>query len=167
MNDWHDSLPASIQALLEVREDELGDYSAAVRQQTVLSRLAYKRAVEAASSEHLTAAEVVEMDGEPPMPRAILSSRDVDNRFEVAIRANKALVDMKTTRLDAQERFEEKAKDKKQPKPLNLNFVRGETSPTLLIQRLLILGRKDDAKQTAKDHNLEWSQFETEVVEYD
>jgi len=162
---WEDTLPASIQALLDVRDSELGDFAEAVRSQTVLSRLAYKRALEAAAVETYTGGEIVEMGDstEPPGSAPILKDRDITARIDVALKANKSLVDIKQARLDAMEKFKEKASDK--PKPASITFHRAETSPSILVRRLLILGRKDEAKQVAKDNRLDWAEFEKATQE--
>ncbi len=157
---WEDTLPESIQALLEVRDNELGDFAESVRSQTVLARLAYKRALEGAATEAYSAGEVVEMGDttEPPASAPVMRDRDITERINTAVKANKALVEIKKARLEAIEQFQEKASDK--PKPAAITFHRVETSPSILIRRLLILGRKEEAQQVAKDNGLAWSQFE-------
>lgn len=171
MARWEDTLPASIQMLLEVKDEELGDYAESIRKQTIISRLAYKRAVEGVALGEYQAQEIVEMGNstEPPDNAPVLRDRDITSRLELATKANKALVDIKTARLDALEKFKEKASD--QPKPANITFHRTETSPSLLIKRLLILGRTAEAMAVAKDNGLDWAPFAAQVqaesVEYD
>jgi hypothetical protein len=160
MARWEDTLPASIQLLLDVKDEELGDYAETIRKQTIISRLAYKRAVEGVALGEYNTQEIVEMGDstEPPDNAQVLKDRDITARLELATKANKALVDIKTARLDAIEKFKDKASDT--PKPANITFHRTETSPSLLVRRLLILGRTAEARTVAKDNGLDWAQFE-------
>jgi len=157
---WESNLPAAIQLLLDVKDEELGDFAETIRSQTVISRLAYKRAVEAVAQSEYTSAEIVEMGDTTDGPSNVstLRDRDITSRLEMATKANKALIDVKAARLEALEKFKEKALD--QPKPANIVFHRTETSPSLLVRRLLILGRTEEAKTVARDNKLDWAQFE-------
>lgn len=162
---FEDTLPAAIRQMLAVDGSELGDYSDVLRNQTILARLAMRRALKAAAMEEYSQEEVVEMGDavEPPNPEDVskITERAVNARMELADRANRTLTDIKTKRLEAIEKFQDKAADK--PKPANITFQRVETSPRHLILRYLRLNRVDDAKLVAKDHNIPWTEFEHKV----
>lgn len=156
---FEDSLPASIQELMDIEDSELGDFSEALRAQTLLARLATRRALKAAAAEEYSKAEVVEMGDKTEVPDVeVITEKGVNKRLELAASINRSVVEIKAKRLEAIDKFKEKADDK--PKPMNIVFTRAETSPRHMILRYLRLNRVRDAKIVAKDNNLNWSEFE-------
>lgn len=159
---FEDSLPASIQMMMDIEDSELGDYSEALRAQTILARIATRRALKAAAAEEWSQAEVVEMGDKREVPdMEIVGEKATNKRLELAANLNRSVVEIKTKRHEAKERFAEKAEDK--PKPANIVFTRAETSPRHMILRYLRLNRVRDAKIVAKDNNLDWREFEPHV----
>lgn len=159
---FEDSLPASIQEMMDIEDSELGDYSEALRAQTLLARIATRRALKAAAAEEYSKAEVVEMGDKVDVPDIdVIGEKATSKRIELAANLNRSVVEIKTKRHEAIERFQEKAEDK--PKPANIVFTRAETSPRHMILRYIRLNRIRDAKLVAKDHNLDWKEFEPHV----
>lgn len=159
---FEDSLPASIQQLMDIEDSELGDFSEALRAQTILARLATRRALKAAACEELSKAEIVEMGDTAEVPDVeVITEKGVNKRLELAASINRSVVEIKSKRLEAIDKYKEKADDK--PKPMNIVFTRAETSPRHLILRYLRLNRVRDAKIVAKDNNLPWEEFEPHV----
>ncbi len=159
---FEDSLPASIQELMDIEDSELGDYSESLRAQTILARLATRRALKAAAADEYSKAEIVEMGDKVEVPEVdVVGEKATNKRLEIALAANRSVVEIKTKRHEAKERFAEKAEDK--PRPANIVFTRAETSPRHMILRYIRLNRIRDAKIVAKDYNLDWSEFEPHV----
>lgn len=159
---FEDSLPASIQELMDIEDSELGDFSEALRAQTLLARLATRRALKAAAAEESSGAEVVEMGDTSEVPNVeVITEKGVNKRLEIAANLNRSVVEIKSKRLEAIDKFKDKANDR--PKPMNIVFTRAETSPRHMILRYLRLNRIRDAKIVARDHNLDWKEFEPHV----
>lgn len=159
---FEDCLPASIQEMMDIEDSELGDYSEALRAQTILARIATRRALKAAAAEEYSKAEIVQMGDKVEVPEIeIVGEKATNKRIELAANLNRSVVEIKTKRHEAKERFAEKAEDK--PKPANIVFTRAETSPRHMILRYLRLNRVRDAKLVAKDSNLDWREFEPHV----
>lgn len=156
------SLPASIQELMDIEDSELGDFSEALRAQTLLARLATRRALKAVAAEEFSGTEVVEMGDSVDVPDVeVITEKGVNKRLEIAATLNRSVVEIKSKRLEALDKFKDKANDK--PRPMNIVFTRAETSPRHMILRYLRLNRVRDAKLVARDHNLNWSEFEPHV----
>lgn len=160
---FEDSLPASIQMMMDIEDSELGDYSEALRAQTILARIATRRALKAAAAEEWSKAEIVQMGDTTEVPESteLVGEKATNKRLELAANLNRSVVEIKTKRHEAKERFAEKAEDK--PKPANIVFTRAETSPRHMILRYLRLNRVRDAKIVAKDNNLDWREFAPHV----
>jgi len=151
---------------MDVEDSELGDFSEAVRNSTVLMRLSMRRALKGVAQAEYSKAEIVEMGDTAPVPDIdpadIICEKAVNKRLEIADRASRTLADVKMRRLEALEKFKEKAEDK--PKPANIVFTRAQTSPTHLIMRYIQFNRIDEAKTVASDHGMDWTKFE-KIVE--
>ncbi len=159
---FEDSLPASIQELMDIEDSELGDFSEVLRAQVLLGRLCTRRALKAVAAEEFSRAEVVEMGDTAEVPDLEkITERAINKRIELAANVNRSVSEIKKARLEAIDKYKEKADDK--PKPMSIVFTRAETSPRHLILRYLRLNRVRDAKIVARDHNLKWAEFEPHV----
>lgn len=155
---FEESLPASIQQMLDVEDSELGDFSEALRNQTILARLSMRRVLKGARMEEYADSETVETDDNIEQPMILITEKDLSKRMEIADRANRTLTDIKAKRLEAIDRYAEKAEDK--PKPAQVVFKRAVTSPRNMIMRFIKLERFEEAKTVAKDNCIPWEEFE-------
>lgn len=154
---WHSNLPAEVRTALAVDKETLGDFSEVVERLEVLSRLASRRAIEGFAADKWKPEEVVEMGDqvEPPSEAPVrVDDKELSLRFDVAIRANKELAKVKALRLDAQKKHKDKASDV--PERANIVFEVRHTSPERKIEALKRLKRFEEARELAKQHNIEY-----------
>jgi hypothetical protein len=151
MKEWHQHLPPEILDMLKLDAAQLNDFAGTVARMEALSKITFRRAVEAVADEQR------EGDDAEEDPLGV-KERKVQGRLALSISAHKELIKAKFARLDAQQQFEQ-AVDA--PKPTLIHFSAKLPSPKETVERLINMGRFDDAKKAAQihkvEHEFDWS----------
>jgi len=159
---WQHCLPEEMKQMMEVTDADLDDTADGLRRMETLARVSFRRALEGVAQQQYAPSEIVEMGDSRDVPViSPLSDKDVSKRVEVALTAEKAVYEMRKTRLELKKEHADKVKDK--PKPANLTFQITAPSPSNQVQKLIRLGRTKDARELAKYHNLDYEVLEAEL----
>lgn len=164
MASWQDKLPRDILDAIQLPSEELNDFAGPITRMDILSRITFKRALEAVAREQEEPedhwGDYVDKDKEEGRPPA-LPSESATEALKLTVAAHKELVRAKFIRLDAMDRFKG-AQDK--PEPANINFEVRLPSTTEAVQRFINMGRYEEARKVAKLHRIE-HEFDWEALE--
>jgi hypothetical protein len=150
MKEWQKRLPPEMLEMLTMPVEELNDFSGPVQRLEVLSRIAFRRAVESVVEDDETSGATMWAEATDKVIEA--REKKTQGRMALAINSQKALTDAKFTRLDAQEKFK-KAKDIL--RPAMIQFSAKLPTPYESVARLVNMGKMKEARQTAKTYKIE------------
>jgi hypothetical protein len=157
MKDWHAALPPEVLDMLRMSQEELNDFSGTVVRMEALSKMSFRRAVEAVAEEQLGQGADA-WEAETDFERAKHREQKVHNRMALAISAHKELIKAKYNRLDALDKYN-KAQDA--PRPALIQFSAKMPEPKEAVERLIHMGRLEEARRNAKvlgvEHEFDWS----------
>jgi hypothetical protein len=153
MKDWHHQLPPEVLDMLRMSHDELNDFAGTVARMEALSKISFRRAVEAVAQEQTDeASDVWAADPDKQWEALKFREQKVQQRMALAISAHKELIKAKYNRLDALDKYN-KAQDA--PKPALIQFTAKMPEPRESVQRLINMGRLEEAKKQAKVYQIE------------
>jgi hypothetical protein len=166
VKDWHRKLPPEIQDMLSMDGQDADEFTAPVLRMEALSRLTFRRAIEAVADDEADPDLIASDEEDAPLfesPQDKLAKEQwrekrVEGRLDLTARIHKELVKAKWLRLEAKDRFE-KLDDT--PKPANLHFNVAAPTPQQIVQRLLNMGDYLGARKQAEvhriSHEFDWS----------